>query len=109
MIDWSWGCANKNGMLIVYSEILSYYYYAARIMRIIDRKAKFLLIEMKFQTLCFDSQNTEVDMDLGGDDYCFKVEEETMHDKFSSIIKRLRIENADKTKVAISYEGIFEN
>ena len=105
MIDWSWGCANKNGMLIANSEILSYYYYAERIMRIVDRQAKFLIIEMKFQTLCFDSLNTEVDMNLGGNDNCFKVEEETMHDKFSFIIKRLRIENADKTKVAISWWG----
>ena len=60
---------------------------------------------MKFQTLCFDSLNTEVDMNLGGNDNCFKVKEETMHDKFSSIIKRLRIKNANKTKVAISWWG----
>ena len=92
-------------MLIAYSEILFYYYYAARIMRIISRQAKFLYIEMKLQTLYFDSLNTEVDTNLGGNDYCFKREEETMHDKFLSIIKRLRIENADKTKVAISWLG----
>ena len=72
-------------------------------MRIIDRQAQFLIIEMKFQTLCFDSLYTEVDINLEGNDYCFKVEEETMNDKSSSIIKRLTIENADKTKIAISW------